>query len=145
MIWILKNWKIAAIGLMFLSIFATLSYIKYLRTENNRLSHTLEVANNNYRICQTQKQNTEKTANEWENKASDIDTKYRAINRKLRGGGSCVPVFPSPSVPDAGAGTTKPSGALGIQAGIIIDEARDCDIAIERLISLQKYLRQFNN
>lgn len=143
MIWLLKNWRLVATALAILSIWGTGLYIRHLRSENKRLSHTLEIANNNYSICQTQKQNTEKAANEWEDKASDINSKYASLNRRLRNGGSCVPVLPSSSQLNEATGKDGSTGSLGISVGEIIEEARDCDLAIEKLILLQNYLRQF--
>lgn len=88
------------------------------------------------------KQNTinNEEANAYEDRISDLDSRVDALRKRVRDD-QCIPIPKPTGQSDARAdgGYAEPHG---IEAGALVDYARDCEQLRQQVIGLQSYIRR---
>lgn len=114
------------------------------KRERNEARTELATANETVRLCNEQQKTNAEVSRGYQNKISSIASSRDDLLTRLRECSAtvCVSGGDPAGGPDGGPTGDRVSGAVGVTAGTIINEAAVCDENTERLIGLQEWVRR---
>ena len=133
----IKNYSLFALtAALIISLFA--GQMIWDISESNK--EKAKEANAQLSLCVKQNTINNEEANAYEDRISDLDSRVNALRKRVRDD-QCIPIFKPAGQPDARAEGryVEPNG---IEAGALVDYARDCEQLRQQLIGLQSFVRR---
>ena len=124
MIWVLKNWRLIAIGLLMLGIAGNFLYIKHLRHENQSLTAKLETVTANYEQLKKVREGERLASSEYQASSAALRSE---LNRVKRMRSTCIVPLPPPATGSGGNTGRKLLGRNGISSEFLYDFAARCE------------------
>lgn len=114
------------------------------KRERNTAQAALETANATVKLCNDQQKTNAEVSRGYQKKITAIASSRDDLFIRLRECSAtvCVTEGYATGGPDDGPTGNRISGAVGVTAGTIINEAASCDENTERLIGLQEWVRR---